>query len=187
MIITNNIYIILNGEVIINSDKSFIKKLHNGEIFNKELIDGDEGELNLITRIDTNLLVISKEAFDEIIYKEEKNKFYNKLYAIKSCSLFSKVPIADLFVFTLKLKSVAKKFGDVLIKRGTVQNKCYVIASGACKSYIEFHKELNNINKTFMLKYFTFKSNSNKYKDKCRRKKGSQVQVNHYMRHSRFK
>eukprot|EP00826_Nyctotherus_ovalis_P017528 TRINITY_DN15165_c0_g3_i3.p1 TRINITY_DN15165_c0_g3~~TRINITY_DN15165_c0_g3_i3.p1 ORF type:complete len:527 (+),score=54.79 TRINITY_DN15165_c0_g3_i3:29-1609(+) len=145
-----NVYIILNGEVAVYSNSKIVRKLHNGELFDVRLAECEQGTLKLVARCGTSLLIIAREELEEVIYKYEENELYSRLYAVKSCSLFAEVPLSDLFVFALKLKTVIKKFGEIVVKKGDIQTKCYIIAAGTCKSYIEHPIESKATSKSYL-------------------------------------
>eukprot|EP00826_Nyctotherus_ovalis_P051968 TRINITY_DN6532_c0_g1_i3.p1 TRINITY_DN6532_c0_g1~~TRINITY_DN6532_c0_g1_i3.p1 ORF type:complete len:145 (+),score=26.94 TRINITY_DN6532_c0_g1_i3:106-540(+) len=64
-------------------------------------------------------------------------EFYMKLYTIKTCRIFSDIPLPQLLTLALSLKLVNKQYNEVIIRQGKVPKKCYVVAEGLCKLAID--------------------------------------------------
>ena len=152
IIITSNniqdIYFIIEGKVIANANRKLIQKIHQGQFFFRKLIVNSEVFKNdvftLVAKYNTKLMIIPITLFNEIIYKDEEQLYYEKLYAVKSSSIFNNIPISELLVFVLKLKIIEKKFSEIIIKQGEIQKNCYIVCSGICRLYIEYRPNKSN-------------------------------------------
>jgi len=146
----NDLYIVLHGIVNVYSNgKELIKILEEGHIFAEELyLESNYNPtgyskyscktiLLKTAKKPAEILIIPRETFSDLIYKEMKEELFHKLYTLKKCPLFEEIPIVELINFASNLQLNHKHYCEIIIRQGEVPQKCYIIASGACKSLYE--------------------------------------------------
>eukprot|EP01022_Parablepharisma_sp_SALTPOND_P014143 TRINITY_DN1903_c0_g2_i1.p1 TRINITY_DN1903_c0_g2~~TRINITY_DN1903_c0_g2_i1.p1 ORF type:complete len:674 (-),score=41.81 TRINITY_DN1903_c0_g2_i1:3296-5317(-) len=144
-----DIYVVLCGAITVytNTDTN-VKRLVGGDIFGEELIvESDHNPTGCVKYSDTifgmkvvkstSVLVFPKSLLADIIYREMQDELYQKLYVMKTCPLFSNIPVVELLNLASRLPMVVKHYCEIIAKQSEIPNKCYIVASGVCKSLFE--------------------------------------------------
>ncbi len=144
-----DIYIVLHGSVIVFSNtRDFTKRLMDGELFGEELFVESEfnptgvtkysySKFTMKAREDADVLVLPRQDFANIVYKDMKDELYHKLYTLKSCALFAYVPVIELVPFAAKLKFEMKHYCEIIVRQSQSPPCCCIVASGVCKVLFE--------------------------------------------------
>ena len=145
----DSMYVILHGSAYIkvqnmeipNSKEHTVNTLFDGFSFGEQsLIQSQyvtkdlKRNASVVAAEDTDFLMISRQTFNDIIFKEIKNDLHAKIKFLKHCKYFNKIkdPYA-LVIMALNVKIKKFKFGDIIVKQGRIPEEGFVIIEGQTK------------------------------------------------------
>ena len=146
--IGDSMYVILHGSVYVKINDNTVNTLFDGFSFGEKCLIRSQyhnsgikeeetinmRDASIITAEDSDLLMISKQKFSEIIFKEIKNDLHAKIKILKHCKYFSSVDPYALVIMALNIKIERYKYGEILVEQGRIPKETFVLIEGQTKA-----------------------------------------------------